>query len=148
MGNKLLRFCVFLFWLGVVIIYPMLLSIYVTLPLFIGFAGLIFILGLKKHNNYYILFSFIYMLNLEINLSLPLFLLPIAVLLFYIFVSKKLLFLKLCQVCIYIITVVSINIIYFLLVAGYDFIEFQNSINYDNLILFSILYDIIAAVLL
>lgn len=138
----------FLFWSVIVITYPMILSIYVTLPLFIGFAGLMFILGLQSHNNFYMLFSFIYMLNLEINLSLPLFLLPIAAVLFHIFFSKKLLFLKVCKVCIYIITVISINIIYFLLLAGYDFVEFQDSINYDNLILFSMLYDIIAAVLL
>jgi len=139
---------VVLFWIAVVIIYPMLISIYVTLPLFVGFAGLMLIIGVDEDKYLYIIFSLIYMLNLEINLSLPLFLLPISVVIFYIFFKEKLNFLKLCSVCISISTVVLINLIYFFSLFSYDFITEQSSINYDSFILFSIIYDIIAAVLI
>ena len=146
--EKMYKSLVVLFWIAVVIIYPMLISIYVTLPLFVGFAGLMLIIGVDEDKYLYIIFSLIYMLNLEINLSLPLFLLPISVVIFYIFFKEKLNFLKLCSVCISISTVVLINLIYFFSLFSYDFITEQSSINYDSFILFSIIYDIIAAVLI
>ena len=146
--EKVYKGGVILFWLAVVIIYPMLISIYVNLPLFVGFAGLILVLGLEEENFTYIIFSFLYMLNLEINLSLPLLLLPISTMLFYYFVKEKLDILKLCRICIYITTVILIDFIYFFLLAGYDFITEQSSVNYDIALLFSFIYDIIAAVLI
>ena len=137
-----------IFWLIIVLLYPMLISIYVTLPLFIGFAGLMFIIGIEKDKLIYTLFATLYMLNLEINLSLPLFLLLISTTIFYIFLNNKLHFLKLCRVCVYVLTVVSINLIYFFVLTLYDIVTHQHSINYDGLIAISIIYDIIAAVLL
>jgi len=124
----------------------MLISIYVTLPLFVGFAGLILAIGIYEERYWFVTFSLVYMLNLELNLSLPLLLLPISVVIFFLFVKLKLSFIKSCKKCVYIITVLSINGIYFALLAGYDFINSQNSVNYDSIIGYSILYDIIAAV--
>jgi len=137
-----------IFWLIIVLLYPMLISIYVTLPLFIGFAGLMFIIGIERDKLVYTLFATLYMLNLEINLSLPLFLLLISTTIFYIFLNNKLHFLKLCRGCVYVLTVVSINLIYFFVLTLYDIVTHQHSINYDGLIAISIIYDIIAAVLL
>lgn len=148
MVDHSIKTSIVLFWLAVIMLYPMLISIYVVLPLFIGFAGLMFIIGLEKEKFLYTLFSAAYMINLEINLSLPLFLLLISTMIFYLFFSKKLLFIKLCRVCVYIVTVVAINMIYLLILGAYDTITQQHSINYDGLILVSVVYDIIAAVLL
>jgi len=138
----------FIFWLIVVLLYPMLVSIYVVLPLFIGFAGLMFIYGVEKERYLYVVFAIIYMLNLEINLSLPLFMMLIAATVFYIFLKHKLQFLKLCPLCISILTVISINFIYFLFLIIYDVITHQHSINFDGLIAISIIYDVIATVLI
>ena len=143
--EKLYKFLKFIFWIIFVIIYPMLISIYVTLPLFVGFAGLIMVLGIEKDKYWHIFFAFLYMINLEINLSLPLFLMPISALIFYNFVKEKLAFLKLCPVCVSIVSVILIDFIYFFLLASYDFLMHQNSVNYDSLLLFSLIYDIIAA---
>lgn len=145
--DKVYKSFVFLLWLAIVIIYPMLISIYVTLPLFVGFSGLMLIIGVDEEKYMYILFSLVYMLNLEINLSLPIFLLPISVMVFYILFKEKLNFLKLCTSCISIVTVILINLIYFSLLFFYDFVTGQSSIDYDSFLLFSIIYDIIAAVL-
>ncbi len=139
---------VILFWIATVVIYPMLISIYVTLPLFVGFSGLILVRGLDKENYLYIFFSLVYMLNLEVNLSLPIFLLPISAIIFYIFFKDKLNFLKLCLSCVSVATVLFINLIYFSLLFFHDFITGQNSVNYDSFLIFSIIYDIIAAVLI
>lgn len=136
-----------LFWIAIVIVYPMLISMYVTLPLFVGFAGLMLVIGAEEDRYIYILFSLMYMINLEVNLSLPIFLLPIAVSIFYIFIKDRLSFLKLCNICIFISTVILINLIYFFLLFVYDSITGQSSVNYDSFILFSIIYDVIAAVL-
>jgi len=137
-----------LFWLAVVLLYPMLISIYVVLPLFIGFAGLMFIIGIDKEKFWYTSLAAVYMLNLEINLSLPLFLLLISSMIFYIFFRQKLFFIKLCKICVNVITVISINLIYFITLAIYDLITQQHSINYDGIIIVSVIYDIIAAVLI
>ena len=146
--DRVYKILVVLFWIAVVIIYPMLISIYVTLPLFVGFVGLMLVIGVDEEKYLYIILSLIYMLNLEINLSLPILLLPISVFIFYIYFKDKLDFIKLCSVCVYIATVVLINLIYFFLLFCYDFITSQSSVNYDSFILFSIVYDIIAAVLI
>jgi hypothetical protein len=138
----------FIFWIGVVIIYPALISIYVTLPLFVGFSGLMLIKGIDEDNFLFAVFSFVYMLMLEVNLSLPLLLLPVSSLIFYVFVRKHLNFLKLCPKCISILTVIFINIIYFFLLSILDISTSQNSINFDYLILLSIIFDIFAAVLI
>jgi len=139
---------VVLFWIAVVIIYPMLISIYVTLPLFVGFVGLMLVIGVDEEKYLYIILSLIYMLNLEINLSLPILLLPISIFVFYIYFKDRLDFLKLCRVCVYIATVVLINLIYFFLLFIFDSITGQSSVNYDSFLLFSVVYDIIAAVLI
>ena len=144
--KRLFSILIFLFWIIVVIVYPALISIYVTMPLFVGFSGLMFIKGLDENNYYYEIFAFIYMLMLEVNLSLPLLLLPISTLIFYVFIKKHLNFLKLCPKCIAILTVIFINLIYFFLLLIIDIITSQNSINFDYLILLSIIFDIFAAV--
>ncbi len=148
MWNRVVDYLIIAFWIATVIIYPMMISIYVTLPLFVGFAGLVLVLGIDEEKYLYILFSLIYMINLEINLSLPLLLIPISTVFFYIFVKPKLEYIKICKRCVYIVTVLSINIIYFIFLAIYDFINSQSSINYDILIIYSLIYDIIAAVLI
>ena len=146
--DRVYKSLVVLFWIAIVIIYPMLISIYVTLPLFVGFVGLMLVIGVDEEKYLYIILSLIYMLNLEINLSLPILLLPISVFIFYIYFKDRLDFLKLCRVCVYIATVVLINLIYFFLLFIFDSITGQSSVNYDSFLLFSVVYDIIAAVLI
>ncbi len=146
--EKVYKVSIFIFWILVVVIYPMLISIYVTLPLFVGFAGLMMVIGLDEDRYPYLIFPFLYMLNLEINLSLPIFLMPISVVIFYRYIKHKLAFLKLCSLCVSIATVILIDIIYFFLLASYDFLLQQSSVSYDSLLLFSVVYDIIAAVLI
>jgi hypothetical protein len=148
MKDKIIDVIIFIFWLLTVIVYPMLISIYVTLPLFIGFAGLMLVLGIEKDRYWQIALVIIYMINLEINLSLPLLLIPISVVLFMFLVKPRLSFLKMCPVCIRIVTVIMINVIYFILLYGIDFATNQNSVRYDSFLLFSLVYDIIAAVLI
>ncbi len=134
-------------WLLVAIFYPAVISIYGKLPLFIGFAGLVFIKGIQKEKTLYILFSLLYMFSLEINLSLPLFLIVLTSIIYYYFFLDKLRIIYHCDMCINIITVISINIIYLFLLTIYDIITCQSSITYDSFIVSTIIFDILAAVI-
>ncbi len=144
--KKIKKFAILFFWFIIVIIYPSLISIYVTIPLFIGFSGLSFITGLEKNQKSFIFLSLLYMIFLEINLSLPFMLLPISTLIFYLFLYKKLDIIKKCTLCIRIITVISINFIYFILLSINDLLTNQSSITFNKHLLLSIITDIIAAV--
>ncbi len=144
--DKVVKSLKFLLIVALVVFYPMLISIYVTLPLFVGFSGLVLVLGLEKERYDYIVYALLYMFSLELNLSLPLILMPISTLIFYFFIKHKLAYIKLCKKCVYVATVLLINFIYFVLLGGYDFITDQSSVNYDHLLIFSFIYDIIAAV--
>jgi len=131
-----------------ILFYPMLVSIYVTLPLFIGFAGYLMLQGIEGKGWRYILFPLLYLLNLEVNLSLPMFLSVLAVLIYRIFVYPSVLFLKRCPLCVALISVLSIDLLYFGLILGYDFIFDTRSIEVNPLLLYSLSMDAIAAVLL
>jgi len=144
---KLSNIIFFFLWLAVAFLYPAIISIYGKLPLFIGFAGLIFIKGIQKENTIYILFSLLYIFSLEINLSLPLFLIILSAIFYYYFFLDKLRIIYHCNLCINIITVISINLIYLFLLTIYDIISSQSSISYDSFIISTIIFDILAAVI-
>ena len=140
-----------LFWVTViffVVLYPMLISIYVTLPLFIGFSGYMFLRGLDGEGIRFIILPLLYMLNLEINLSLPLLMVLLAVLIYYLSIYPLMQYIKRCPVCIAAISVFLINLIYFILLLLYDFIFDTTSIGIDSLLYYSLVIDLIAAVIL
>ena len=140
-----------LFWATVgsfVILYPTLISMYVYLPLFIGFAGYMIIWGIDGHGLRYIWFPLIYLVNLEANLSLPMFLSLLSVLLFYLTLYEKIRYFKRCPVCVGLLSVIAIDLYYFLILLGYDFVFDTTSIFVDSLLLYSLVFDLIFVVLL
>jgi len=140
-----------LFWVWIVtfvLFYPMLISFYVFLPLFVGVMGYIFIEGVDKGKWIYIFLSLLYFINLEVNLSLPFFLILISVLIVYMFFFNTLAHLKKCKVCIPLINVFLIDVIYLGILLAYDFIFGTKSIVLDSILLYSLIIDLIMAVLL
>jgi len=140
-----------LFWIAVgcfVLLYPILISMYVFLPLFIGFAGYMIIWGIDGHGVRYIWFPLLYLLNLEANLSLPMFLSLLAILLFYLTLYERIRYFKRCSVCVGLLSVVAIDIYYFILILGYDFMFDTTSIFINSLLLYSLVFDLIFVVLL
>ena len=109
--KNLWHLLVFLGGLAFVIYYPILISVHVRLPLFIGFAGYLVLEGLEGRGWRYLIPAFIYLVNLEINLSLPLFLSFVAVLITYLFVYPHIIFMKRCRQCIAFISVIFIDFI-------------------------------------
>jgi len=140
-----------LFWVLIaafVLFYPMLISFYVFLPLLIGVMGYIFIEGVDKGKWIYILLALFYFINIEVNLSLPFFLILISVLIVYMLFYGALTHLKKCKVCTPLITVFLIDIVYLGMLLAYDFIFGTNSIVLDSILLYSLIVDLLVAVIL
>ena len=127
--------------------YPMLISIYVFLPLFIGMMGYMMIVGIEKNRWSYLLISSVYLINLEANLSLPFFLTLIATLLVYLFFYRNLAFFKRCTICAPVITVFLIDLCYLAIILGYDFIFQTQSIVLDKILLYSLIVDVLVVVI-
>ena len=131
-----------------VLYYPTMISIHVTLPLMIGIAGYLIIRGLEGEGFVYILMPILYLLNLEINLSLPILLSLFSVLVYYLSMYHRLVFLKRCPRCISVISVIFIDIFYLGFILLYDFIFSTFSIDLDSNLVFSLVIDIVMAVIL
>ncbi len=140
-----------LMWLSVllfIVFYPMLISIYVFLPLLIGVMGYIFIQGIEKEKTHYIFIAIIYFINLEVNLSLPFFLIFISTLIVYILFYHSLLYFRNCVICRPILSVLLIDAAYLGSLLSYDFIFQTNSIVLDNILLYSLIIDLLIVVIL
>jgi hypothetical protein len=131
-----------------VVFYPMLISIYVFLPLMIGFMGYILVEGIDRSKISYVTVSLIYLINLEVNLSLPLFLTVLTSILFYVTVFPHLHVLKKCKVCIPLLSVIFIDLIYFIVLMGYDILFGESSIVVDQLLFYSLLADMLMVFIL
>jgi hypothetical protein len=140
-----------LIWVAIglfVSFYPMLISIYVFLPLFIGAMSYMFILGLEKEKTAYILISIFFMMNIEVNLSLPTFLIIISALLFYVLIYPSLRHFRKCRVCRPILSVLLLDLLYLACLFSYDFVFQAQSIVLDKILLYSLVVDMLIVVIL
>jgi len=131
-----------------VLFYPMLISIYVFLPLLIGVMGFILMRGIQENRISFIIIPLLYFLNLEVNLSLPYFLTVMAALLVYVFAYRHLVHFRKCTICQALISVILMDIVYLGILLSYDFIFSTSSIVVDNIILYSLVVDLLVVVLL
>lgn len=131
-----------------IVIYPMLISVYVFLPLFIGIMGYFFLRGIDEEQYQYLFVSILYFTNLEVNLSLPLFLMIISALLVYILFYQNLTYFRRCQICKPILAVILIDLSYIGMLLAYDFVFETSSIVLDTLLLYSLIVDMLVVVIL
>ena len=131
-----------------IIFYPMLISIYVFLPLLIGVMGYLLIYGIEEGKNEYIFASLLYFTNLEINLSLPFFLMTISTLIVYVIFFHYLVHFRKCQICTPILTVLLLDFLYLGALLTYDFIFQETSVILDNILLYSLVIDLLMVVIL
>ena len=138
-------------WLSTIIFiifYPMFISIYVFLPLMIGVMGYILTQGIEKNKFDYIVVAVIYLVNLDLNLSLPIFLSIVASLIVYVMIDKSFLTKTKCKLCKTLISVMLIDFVYLGVLLGYDFIFQTQSVVLDELLVYSLLVDMIISVML
>ena len=131
-----------------VLFYPMLISIYVFLPLFIGVLSYVLIQGLEKKKPFYIFIAVFYLVNLEINLSLPLFLSIISTFLFYVTLYPSLLIFRRCKLCKPLLSILILDFFYLCALFAFDFIFHLDSVTLDSILLYSLIVDLLVVVLL
>jgi hypothetical protein len=140
-----------IFWIFAVLFtffYPMLISIYVFLPLLVGAMGYTLVQGLERGKTFFILLAIVYMLNLEVNLSLPVFLIIISTLLFYVIIYPYLKHFRKCQICRPLLSVVVLDFMYLGCLFSYDFIFQTQSIVLDEILVYSLIVDMLVVVIL
>jgi hypothetical protein len=130
-----------------VILYPMLISIYVFLPMFVGFAGWVLLRGIEGEGIAYIVVPLVYLINLDINLSLPLMLAVFATLVYYLTLYERITLLKRCKICVAVLSVVLIDLYYLGALMAYDLLMDTGSIVIDKLLVYSLVADIVLAVM-
>jgi hypothetical protein len=152
MHNKMIKkkysFLVISVFFLFVIFYPMLISIYVSLPFLIGTVSYILLEGIQKDKPMYIFMGIVYLINLEVNHTLPLFLTIISAFMFYLFIYRGLTHFRSCKICKPIISVVLLDIFYLLALIIFDFIFKTDSIHLDLMLFYSLIVDMILVVLI
>jgi len=143
--HKTFLFILVLFF---ILFYPMLISIYVFLPLFIGAMSYILIQGLEKNKSLFLFIAIVYLMNLEVNLTLPLFLTIISSFIFYVTLYPSLKHFRKCKICKPLISVVILDFFYLGALFAFDFIFQTQSIVLDNILLYSLVVDMLIVVLL
>ena len=139
------------FWLfavSFVFVYPMLISIYVFLPLLVGAMGYMLVQGVDRGKTPFILLAGFYMINLEVNLSLPIFLTIISTLLFYVIFYPYFKHFRKCRLCRPLLSVVVLDLTYLGCLFAYDFIFQTQSIVLDEILLYSLIVDMLVVVIL
>ena len=130
------------------VFYPMLISIYVFFPLFIGVMGYLLMKGIDENRIFYILLPIFYFINLEVNLSLPFFLTILTSLLVYVFLYRHLNYFRKCVICRPILSVILIDGFYLLSLLAYDFIFQTHTIVLDSILLYSLIVDLLMVAVL
>lgn len=130
-----------------ILFYPFLVSIYTMLPPLIGLVGYSLISNLDK-NKLYSWGGFIYLLNLELNSSLPLILSFFIIIVVYTLFYSKLKLLIRCHVCLIFVLMVLIDLSYYSSLFLYDIIFDTSSIVGDMLLVYYIVIDILVGVFL
>ena len=146
--DSLYKFVIFASIFLFIIFYPMFISIYVFLPLLIGIMGYLLMQGIEKGKISYILISLFYFINLEINLSLPLCLTIFSSLFVYIFIYSHLRYFYKCKICKPLLSVLILNIVYVGFLLSHDFIFQTSSVVIDNLLLYSLIVDLLIVVII
>ena len=139
------------FWLFILLFvtfYPMLISIYVFLPLLIGAISYILIRGIEKGSLSTVLIAIVYMINIEVNLSLPLFFILIVTLLFYVSIYPSLTHFRKCRVCKPLLSVILLDLCYLGSLFAFDFVFQTQSIFLDTILLYSLIVDMLIVVIL
>ena len=138
------RFFVVLF----IFFYPILASYYYYIPPLIAIAAILAIRGYEKDDKFMLMSALIYLFNVEVNFSLPMFS-TIAVLAFYFFMLlPKLRFYTTCTICLRLLTVIVYNLLLILFLISYDYLFYTYSLGLDLKLLYNIMFELMAVLLI
>jgi hypothetical protein len=125
-----------------VLFYPTIASIYSFSPPLLGIAAFILIDSIEKHDYEYIFMALVYMLNIDVNFSMPMFLSIFSMLLIYTLVYPKLNIFYHCKLCVAAIVVVIFNLLYLEMVLLYSYIFKESILDMDALLIAYFVFDL------
>jgi len=142
-----LKFLEWVFIIFIVVFYPMLVSIYPLLPPLIGIAGLVIIYNMDK-NIVYPLSGMLYLVHLDLNLTLPFLLSIFSVIFIKIFIYHSAKLMIRCRVCLNLFLILLVDVFYYIGLFLYDIILDTKTIVADPILTYYILSDFIIGFLL
>ena len=104
--------------------------------------------GLEREKSSFILLAIAYMVNIEVNLSLPIFLTLISSLLFYVLIYPYFIYFRKCKICKPLLSVLFLDIMYLGCLFFYDFIFQTQRIVLDEILLYTLIVDMLVVVIL
>jgi len=141
---RFLEWIVIIFMVG---FYPMLVSIYPLLPPLIGIAGLVIIYNTDK-NIVYPLSGMLYLVNLDLNLTLPFLLSIFSAIFIKIFIYSPAKLMIRCRVCLNLFIILLVDAFYYIGLFLYDIVLDSKTIIADPILTYYILSDFIIGFLL
>jgi hypothetical protein len=130
-----------------VLFYPLLVSMYTLLPPLIGIAGLIIIYNMNK-NIIYTLAGMLYLIHIDLNLTLPLLLSTLSIILIHFMVYPSAKLMIRCKICLAFFLIILVDGFYYINLFLYDIVLNSKTIFADSILWFYILIDIIIGLLL
>ena len=126
----------------IVLFYPLLVSIYTVFPPLVGIAGLVIIYYFEK-NWIYAMAGILYLLNIDLNLGLPIFLSSFSIILIYYLIYPTTRLMVRCKTCLSLFLIVLIDAFYYMNLFIYDFIFSSSVVAGDLTLIFYIVMDIL-----
>ena len=139
--NLFEKFGITLFVLG----YPFLVSIYSLVPPLIGLVGYLIIHNVDR-NKVYVFSGIVYLLNLELNLTLPILLSLFVVVMVRVFIYSKLKLLIHCKVCLLFIMIVLMDFFYYMTIFLYDAMFDTTTVVANAMLIYYIIIDVLIGV--
>jgi len=125
-----------------VLLYPAIASIYAFSPPLLGIAAFILIDALEKDDYEFTLLAIVYMLNIDVNFSLPMFLSIFSMLVIYTIVYPKLNPLYHCKICVASIIVILFNLLYLEMILLYSYVFKEFIFDVDALLIAYFIFDL------
>ncbi len=131
-----------------VFLYPIFSTIYYYLPPFTSIAAILAIRGHEKKNRFMLYMALAYMLNIEINYSLPMFSTLVTLALYYWVILPRMRFYTVCRNCLRFLTVIIYNLMLIGVLFAYDYLFFTDSAHLDLKIIYNIVFELMAVLFL
>lgn len=131
-----------------VLLYPTIASIYAFSPPLLGIAAFIFIDAMEKEDYEYMLITLVYMLNIDVNFSMPMFLSIFSMLLIYTLIYPRLNVFSHCKMCVAAIIVVIFNLLYMEMILLYSYVFKEFILDMDAVLIAYFLFDLMMVFIL
>ena len=130
-----------IFVVFVVFFYPVLAGLYYYVPPLTSIAAILAIRGHEKKDRFMLYTALLYLFNIEVNFSLPMFVTVIALGLYYYVILPRLRFYTGCINCLRVLTIVLYNMLLVALVVSYEYLFHDEAITVSWKLLYNIIFE-------